>query len=331
MINSMNEARQDDVHVDTAAEFRQVRVRELVWRSEGVVSIGFVSLDGCPLGPWEPGAHLDVQAGPDMVRQYSLCGDPTNAHTWQIAVQRDPRSRGGSIWMHDNVRVGDVLTVRGPRNNFPLVEAEEYLLIAGGIGITPLRAMIAQLQTREARWRLVYGGRSRTTMAFVDELAALGEHVSVVPQDELGIIDLQAEIGQPRSDVSIYCCGPEPLIAAVENACQDWPAGSLHVERFRADIPVVTPDSTSFEVVLEKTGTTIVVGPSQSILEAMEDASIAVSFGCREGICGTCETKVLGGLPEHRDLLLSEAERTANTSMMVCVSRALSPQLVLDL
>ncbi|HJP77690.1 MAG TPA: PDR/VanB family oxidoreductase [Pseudonocardiaceae bacterium] len=291
----------------------------------GVLGLVLAHPDGAALPSWTPGAHVDLapEGGPE--RQYSLCGRPS-APAWEIAVLREPDGRGGSAFVHDRVRVGDRVRVRGPRNHFPLVEAASYRFVAGGIGITPIRPMIAEAAARGADWRLLYGGRTAASMAFAAELAELGERVRLRPQDEHGLLDLKAELAGLDDDTAVYCCGPEPLLAAVAELV---PPELLHVERF-APVAVDRPD-TAFDVQLNRSGRTVRVAPGRSVLESIEAAGVPVLFSCREGTCGTCETEVLDGEPDHRDSLLTERERAAGDTMLICVSRALGPRLVLDL
>lgn len=322
------------MHVTHDEKQLRLRVRRMEWEAEGVLSVVLETLDGSALPSWSAGAHIDLHLPGVITRQYSLCGSPTAQTEWQIAVLREPESRGGSAAVHSTLRPGDVVDVVGPRNNFAMHEAPSYLFIAGGIGITPLLPMIEAAETDEMTWRLVYGGRSRTSMAFVDALLArYGERVSVIPQDEHGLLDLDAVLGEPHSDTLVYCCGPEPLLVAVEARCGQWASGALHVERFAAK-PRSEPDPStelSFEVVLQQANRTIQVPADMSVLQALEANGIEAPNSCREGICGTCETPVIEGLPDHRDSLLSEDERAANDTMMICVGRCLTPRLVLDL
>lgn len=281
--------------------------------------------------PWEPGAHIDVVIPGGLDRQYSLCGDPHEHDHLRIAVLREPSSRGGSIWLHDHVRAGDPLTIRGPKNNFPLVDAAEYLFIAGGIGITPILAMTRQAERAGRPWRLIYGGRRRASMAFLAELSRYGEDVIFWPEDENGLIDLPALLATPRTGVAVYCCGPEPLLAAVESQCARWPAGALHTERFRPKPGLLDAERTPFDVELDLSGRVVHVPTNRTIVEALEEAGIGVPTSCREGTCGTCETVVLDGVPEHRDSFLTDEEKASNEVIMPCCSRARTPVLVLDL
>ncbi|MFI6784547.1 PDR/VanB family oxidoreductase [Micromonospora sp. NPDC050276] len=296
----------------------------------GVVAIGLCRADGGDLPEWMPGAHIDLELGAGLARQYSLCGDPADRSVLRIAVQREPNGRGGSRLVHERLTVGATVRVSGPRNTFPLVAARRYLFVAGGIGITPITPMVAAADAAGADWRLVYGGRSRATMAFATTLREkYGDRVSLYPQDETGLLDLARLLGRPDAGL-VYCCGPEPLVRAVEEHCRGWPPGCLHVERFTASADTGGPETT-IEVELALSGRTVTVPPGVSILQAVEEAGVQVLSSCREGTCGTCETSVLAGVPEHRDSLLTAQERAAGDTMMICVSRARTPRLVLEL
>jgi ferredoxin-NADP reductase len=269
----------------------------------------------------------------DTVRQYSLCGPPGDQHTWRIAVLLDQDGRGGSKRVHQMLKTGDQVAVRGPRNHFPLHAAPRYIFIVGGIGITPILPMIEIATEAGSDWRLYYGGRSRASMAFLDELEPYGERVTIWPDDEKGLLPLDDILADPAEDVLVYCCGPEGLLAATEQRCAAWPAGTLHLERFSAK-PQPEPaagEEAPFEVVCQRSGLTVTVPPGTSIIDALDEQGVSVLSSCLEGVCGTCETPVLEGIPDHRDSLLSEDEREANEYMMVCVSRSKSDRLVLDL
>lgn len=301
--------------------------------ADGVVGLVLRDADGAELPAWTPGAHIDLELGPAhgqrLVRQYSLCGDPADRRAWRIAVLREPGSRGGSSYVHERLAAGATLRVDGPRNHFPLLDAAGYLFVAGGIGITPLLPMIAAADAAGRPWRLVYGGRRRASMAFLDRLDGYGDRVSVRPQDETGLLDLDPLLAAPEPGVLVYCCGPEPLLAAVESRCAGWPAGSLRVERF-APRPGEFTDG-DFEVELARSGCVVPVPAGVPILRAVRSAGVEVLSSCEEGTCGTCETGVLAGRVEHRDSVLTDAEREAGDVMMICVSRALDARLVLDL
>lgn len=313
---------------------RLLRLRDKTVQANGVVSLDLVDPDGHDLPEWEPGAHLDLHLGDgdaELVRQYSLCGDHHDRGVLRVAVLREPQGRGGSAYVHDVLEVGQDVRVSEPRNHFRLTDAPRYLFIAGGIGITPILAMVSEVAERGAPWRLVYGGRTRSGMAFADGLVeSYGDRVQLWPEDEKGLIDLAGEFGAADPGTAVYSCGPGPLLSAVEERGHDSPNVDVHVERFQPKDIAAQP-SEGFEVVLENSGRTVAVGKDQTILDAVIDAGADVDFSCREGTCGTCETAVLRGVPEHRDSVLDEDEQAQNDVMMICVSRCLEGPLVLDL
>jgi ferredoxin-NADP reductase len=300
--------------------------------AEGVVAVVLADSTGAPLPPWTPGAHIDLILGEDLIRQYSLCSSPGEPDRWRVGVLKAPDSRGGSERVHTALAAGSSVRVRGPRNHFPLVSSPRYRFIAGGIGITPILPMIAEADAAGADWTLLYGGRERASMAFLDELAQYGDKVTIAPENETGMLDLASVLGKPQPDTLVYCCGPEGLLAAVEKYCQDWPPGALHLERFSAkpQAPAAEADS-SFELVLERSGLTLTVPPEKSVLRVIRDAGVSVLASCLEGVCGTCETEVVDGDVDHRDSVLNEEERASNEFMMVCVSRCRSARLTLNL
>jgi ferredoxin-NADP reductase len=300
--------------------------------AEGVVSLTLAHPDGARQPDWTPGSHVDLVLPDGTTRQYSLCGDRWDAHTYRIAVLREPAGRGGSAQVHDRLRPGDRVGVGGPRNHFPLVPSEKYLFIAGGIGITPLLPMVQQAELLDVDWQLLYGGRTRASMAFHEELTeAYGERVHVVPQDELGLLDLATWLGTPRPGTKVYCCGPAPLLGAVEAACAAWPPYALRVERFTAAARTAPAREAPFEVELRRMGRTVTVTPEVSVLEAVRRVGADVLSSCEQGTCGTCLTPVLEGQPDHRDSVLADHERAANDCMFLCVSRSCGERLVLDL
>lgn len=299
--------------------------------SDGVVALTLAQPDGDRLPDWTPGAHIDVVLPNGTARQFSLCGDRWDAHTYRIAVLREPDGRGGSAYVHDTLRVGDLVGLGGPRNNFPLVPADRYLFVAGGIGITPLLPMIEQAHALDADWRLLYGGRRRTSMAFLPELARYGEQVVVAPEDEYGLLDLPGWLGTPRPGTRVYCCGPAPLLAEAERRCAAWPPHSLRVERFTPKEFGAPVRPGPFDVELRRSGRTVRVPDGSSVLAAVRMAGVGVLSSCQQGVCGTCETTVLGGLPDHRDSILADHEREAGDRMYICVSRSRTDRIVLDL
>jgi ferredoxin-NADP reductase len=309
-------------------------VRRRSTPAKGVVVLDLAHPENEDLPRWEPGAHIDLFLDDGLTRQYSLCGDPRDSGVWRVGVLLDPNSRGGSRYVHQNLNEGATVRVRGPRNHFPLVDAQHYRFIAGGIGITPIFAMIEAAQRSGNDWTLLYGGRTRASMAFAAELTErYPERVTVWPQDERGLLDLESLFKDPEDNTLVYCCGPEALLGAVEQHRAHWPAGILHIERFAAKAPAAEAAGAldQFEVVCQRSGVTFKITPDQSILEVLEEAGIPILGSCYEGVCGTCEARVLGGTPDQRDSVLTDAEKAAGEVMLICVSRSRTERLVLDL
>jgi ferredoxin-NADP reductase len=319
------------------AAYREVETDLQVLRredvGEGVVAVTLADPDGADLPEWSPGAHIDLMMTASLVRQYSLCGSTANRAEWRVGVLLDPNSRGGSQFVHDKLHEGETVRVRGPRNHFPLVSSPRYQFIAGGIGITPLLPMIEAAQARGSDWQLLYGGRQRASMAFVDEVKSHGDRVTVWPRDAKGKrMDLDSMLSTPQEDTLVYCCGPEGLLDAAEEQCRSWPEGSLHIERFAAKAVEPADDALdSFDVECQRSGVTLTVSKGRSIYEVVEEAGLDVLGSCMEGVCGTCECEVIEGEPDHRDSVLSAAERKRGDVLMICVSRSRSARLVLDI
>ncbi|MGV9286057.1 PDR/VanB family oxidoreductase [Streptomyces sp. NPDC003719] len=292
--------------------------------ADGVVGI---RLEGHDLPRWEPGAHVDLVLPSGLVRQYSLCGDPEDTSSYTVATRLVEDGRGGSREVHEQVQEGVELEVRGPRNRFPLVEAPAYVFVAGGIGITPVLPMLRALP-EDAEWRLLYGGRTRASMPFLEDVEKLGAgraRVTVVAEDEDGLPDLDAFLADLPEGAAVYCCGPEALMAAVEERLPEGTAP--HLERF-APRTAAGGDG-EFEVELHRSGRTLTVGAGSSVLAAVRDELPNTPYSCEQGWCGTCQQRVLEGEIDHRDELLTDSER--GDSMLICVSRARSARLVLDL
>lgn len=306
------------------------RVAEVRDESEGVRSFLLEPLGRAGAVKWEPGAHFDLALAPGLNRQYSLCGDASDPASLRFAVLREPQSQGGSSLLHDTIRRGDTLQVTAVRNNFPLVEAQSYLLVAGGIGITPLLAMARKLEQSGRDWRLLYGGRTRASMAFTDELAGYGAKVEICPEDECGLLDLASFLGSPEDGKVVYCCGPEPLTKAVESHCAAWPEDALQIERFHPKEQEPHEADIAFEVELQQSGKVLTIPADQSIAETLEEAGVYIPRSCNEGTCGTCLTSVVEGVPDHRDSFLRPRQREKNRLIMVCCSRSKTPRLVLD-
>lgn len=298
--------------------------------ASSVVELELAAVDGGALPAWTPGAHVDVMIRPGVVRQYSLCG-PRATSRFRIAVLREPEGRGGSKHLHDHVGLGDRLTLTAPRNTFPLDPGRPALLVAGGIGITPLLSMIEELEAHGTSWELHYGGRSPATMAYVEDLAQHGPRLHLYPQDGCGVLPLDDLVGRARSMAAVvYACGPPGMLAALRSAVGDTGDVELVVEQFTAPAPVAGAE-TGFTVTAVQSGVTFEVGPDEVLLDLLEDHGLDVMSSCRSGVCGTCEVAVLDGRPDHRDTFLTSDEREAGTCLLPCVSRALTPHLDLDL
>ncbi|MDH6289690.1 PDR/VanB family oxidoreductase [Rhodococcus sp. NM-2] len=307
---------------------RDLIVAEVRTEAADVVSLKVVSPDGRDLPSWIPGAHLDLILPSGKQRQYSLCGDPDDLSSYRIAVRRIDTGLGGSIEVHDSLRAGTSITVRGPRNAFPLVAADSYLFVAGGIGITPILPMLKRCHDRELPWRLVYLGRSRATMPFLDELARYSRgQVEIRPDDELGPPDIAGIVATASPGSAVYMCGPTPLMTTARRVMREIdPTGSLHTERFS---PLPVADGREFEIHLARRGATVSVGPDETALAAIRREVPGVAYSCQQGFCGTCRVRVLAGEVDHRDRILTHNER--EDSMLICLSRSAGGSLVVDL
>ena len=311
-----------------------VRERSVVAADQDVVAFTLAAVGGGELPRWRPGAHLDVTLPSGAVRQYSLCGDPRDRYRYRIAVRRIPEGKGGSIELHDAVRVGDVLGVKGPRNAFPLATTghlnagvRQFHFVAGGIGITPILPMLAVATERGLPWTMTYAGRSKESIPFRDELARYGERITVRTDDEGGMPTAADLLPPLHPDLAVYCCGPGPMLKVIRDAVAEYPGAELHFERFSAP-PI--ENGVPFQVQLGGGGPVLDVGPQNSALDAVLAARPGTPYSCRQGFCGTCKVKVLAGNPDHRDTLLTETQR-AEGQMLLCVSRADGGRLVLDI
>ena len=303
----------------------KLHVTALRWESDGVISVELQDPAGARLPAWRPGAHIGITLRSGLIRQYSLCGALDDPYRYTVAVLLVADGRGGSREIHQQVRIGDVLEVGEPRNNFELTVAPEYLFLAGGIGITPIIAMLESLRSRPdpPPIRVVYGGRMRASMAYLDRVRAIAD-VEVVVEAESGLPDIPGLFATSPPGTAVYCCGPPAMLNAVSRVAAEHPRLDLHVERFTADRETPSEPDTgeTFEVELVRRGVTLTVEAGVSVLDAVLEVAPETPYSCTEGFCGTCETKVLAGEVEHRDDLLTEAERQANSTMMICVSRA---------
>jgi ferredoxin-NADP reductase len=304
-----------------------VLVEQVHTPADEVRALHLVRPDGRALPAWQPGAHLDVVLPSGRVRQYSLCGDPADRHRYRIAVRRIADGGGGSREVHQ-LRVGDRLRVRWPRHAFPFVRADRYLFLAGGIGITPILPMVRAAHAAGADWQLVHCGRTRESLPFLDELAALpADRVWIRADTEWGVPASGAELlARAAPGAAVYCCGPIPMITGVRADLAASPAGSLHFERFSPP-PVV--GGRPFRLELARSGQVLDVPADRSALDVLLAARPDTAYSCRQGFCGTCKVRRLGGAPDHRDHALSSAERADH--LVICVSRADGDHLVLDL
>lgn len=309
-----------------------VRGRRVVAHDQDVVQLTLAAADGAALPRWYPGAHLDVHLPSGRIRQYSLCGDPTAAGEYRIAVRRIPDGGGGSVECHDALPVGAVVHTHGPRNAFPLTvpghgsPTRRVRFIAGGIGITPILPMLRAVRGLGVEWSMIYTGRSRDSLPFVDEVAGLGDTVQIRTDDVDGLPSAATLLGDCSPGTAVYACGPAPMLTAVRAALVDRADVELHFERFAAP-PV--QDGSPFEVSVASTGTTVAVGAQETLLAALLRAGVAAPYSCQQGFCGTCRVRVLAGEVDHRDTLLTDPERSAGM-MLTCVSRG-HAGLALDL
>ena len=314
-----------------------VRVARKAVEATDICSFELVAADGKPLPPFSAGSHIDVQLPGGVVRQYSLCNDPSETHRYVLGVLKDPASRGGSKAMHEQVKEGDTLTISEPRNHFALTHAaSRSLLFDGGIGVTPILCMAERLALMGAEFDMHYCGRSRDRMAFVDRIAtaAFAAKVKVhvddgAPEQKL---DLAAALAQPQAGTHLYVCGPKGFMDAVLGTARaaGWPEAQLHYEFFAAEV-VKSDSDGSFEVKLASSGRVITVAKDKTVVAALAEAGVDIPVSCEQGVCGTCLTRVIEGEPDHRDAYLTAEERAANDQFLPCCSRAKSACLVLDL
>lgn len=309
-----------------------VRKREL--QGDSVVVLDLALPDGRPLPAFEAGAHVDIHVAPGLVRQYSLCGDPGNATVYRLGVLKDPGSRGGSTGVHEVLVEGRQVAISAPRNHFPLApEASRSILIGGGIGVTPMIAMAYTLNARMQPFELHYCARSRSSSAFLDELAIMdfADRVSTYFDDEEAPrLDLKGVLGHGQAGVHVYTCGPAGFMDWVIAQAKEQGYADEHIHREYFQI-AVDASGHSFEVVAARSGKSVQVAEGQSILEALADVGIKIDMSCEQGVCGTCLCTVLEGEPDHRDVYLTDDEKADNDQILVCCSRARSKKLVLDI
>lgn len=320
-----------------SAGLLSVRVARKTVEAEGIASFELVSVDGAPLPAFAAGSHVDVELPGGPTRQYSLCNDPAESHRYLIAVLRDQASRGGSAGMHERVKEGDVLAISAPKNHFALAhDAQSHLLLAGGIGVTPLLCMAERLAHAGSEFQMHYCTRSPARTAFRERIAgsAFASRVAFHFDDGAADqkLDIAALLAAPRAGRHLYVCGPKGFMDAVLASArsQGWPEAQIHYEFFAADAAPKAGDG-SFEVMLASSGRVITVAPDRSVVQALAEAGVSVATSCEQGVCGTCLTRVIEGEPDHRDLYLTPEEQAANDQFLPCCSRARSARLVLDL
>ncbi|WP_433714453.1 PDR/VanB family oxidoreductase [Nocardia sp. CA-084685] len=307
--------------------------RRIEAQDQDVVSLRLESPDARALPAWRPGAHLDLELPSGRLRQYSLCGDPADTRAYRIAVRRIPAGGGGSVEVHDELPVGSRIVVRGPRNAFPFAvpghgsPAARVHFIAGGIGVTPILPMARLAMRLGIDWSMVYTGRNRDTIPFLDEIAGFGARVTVRADDEHGVPNAATLLAGVTSNTAVYCCGPVPMTTAVAAAVREMPGVELHSERFSPP-PIV--DGVPFEIEFASTGEVVEVPAAESALQAILRSRPDRPYSCRQGFCRTCKVRVLSGEPEHRESVLTAADHEAG-EMLVCVSRSRGGRLVLDL
>lgn len=314
-----------------------VRVARKQQEAVDICTYELVAVDGGPLPAFSAGSHVDVHLPGGLTRQYSLCNDPTESHRYLIGVLRDPASRGGSAAMHDLVAEGQLLQISAPNNHFPIAhDARRHLLLAGGIGVTPILCMAERLANTGADFEMHYCTRSPERTAFHQRIAGSAFASKVhfhfddgAPEQKLG---LAALLSAPADGVHLYVCGPKGFMDAVLNTAREkgWPEAQLHYEFFAGTVTKSDSDA-SFEVQLASSGKIVVVPSDKTVVQALADAGIDVQVSCEQGVCGTCLTRVIEGIPDHKDMYLTPEEQAANDQFTPCCSRSKTPRLVLDL
>ena len=315
----------------------QVRVARKAAEAQDIVTLELVAADGAALPAFSAGSHIDVQLPNGFTRQYSLCNDPQETHRYQIGVLRDAASRGGSAAVHDLVKEGDVLTISAPRNHFGLAhEAKKHLLLAGGIGVTPILCMAERLANTGGDFAMHYATRAPERTAFRQRIAASAFAARVQFHYDNGDaaqkLDLQALLSQPEAGTHLYVCGPKGFMDAVLNTARaaGWPEAQIHYEFFGAEVAKSDSDA-SFEIKLASSGRIVMVPKDQTVVQALAAAGVDIMISCEQGVCGTCLTRVLEGVPDHKDSYLTPEEQAANDQFLPCCSRAKTEQLVIDL
>jgi ferredoxin-NADP reductase len=316
----------------------EVMVKSVTNEATGINAWEFRRPDNALLPAFTAGSHITLHLANGLIRNYSLCNSPKERHRYVVAVNKDANSTGGSKYIHDTLKPGDTLRISAPHNNFPLNEkARHSVLIAGGIGITPMFCMIQRLEELGHSWELHYSARTRQMCAFKEALEAIeqlkpGRVLLNFDQEPDGkMTDLKSVISNAPADADLYCCGPNPMLKAFEQSAKEVgrPDAHIHVEYFTAKEEAAVDGN--FTVFLQKSNLSFDIPPGKTILDTLLDDNIDVPYSCMQGVCGACQTKVLEGIPDHRDAVLTDEERASNTTMMICCSGSKSPKLVLDL
>jgi len=319
-------------HLDSTSATLRLRLTRIAYATDTISLFEFQAADGGELPPFTAGAHISIRMGPVLVRQYSLVNSQDERHRYVIGVKREAKSRGGSAFMHDKMRVGALYEIGFPRNDFALDEAAAHtVLFAGGIGITPIYCMIQRLEALGRSWELHFAAQTREQAAFIRELQLYGRrvHIHIDAESAGKFLDLTGIVAAAPAHAHLYCCGPKPMLSAFEAAASGRPERHVHVEYFAAKAEAAVAGG--FVVELARSAKSFQIPPGRTILEVLLESGMKVANSCQQGICGLCETRVISGIPDHRDSLLTDKERAANAVMMVCCSGSLSDRLVLDL
>lgn len=324
---------------DIDADSLDVRVKQIRYEGKGINSYEFTSVSGGKLPPFEAGAHIDVHLKNGVIRQYSLCNSSADRDRYVIAVLKDENGRGGSRAVHEGLCAGDIVTISKPRNHFALTrDAAKVILIAGGIGVTPLKAMTHELEDRGIDFEMHYCARSAEAAAFGKEFEVLRREGKLYYHFDDGNasnqLDIKKLLSHPQDRTHVYYCGPAGFMAACAAAASHWPKGTVHCEHFKAPEQAKRSASTSVqtggcEVTISSTGQVVQVRPEQTLADALNEAGVTVATSCCAGLCATCKVRYLEGEVEHNDFILSDDER--REYLTTCVSRPVSKTLVLDL
>jgi len=330
-VDTLTAARDEITPEQAPDELIDVRLTAIRYAARDTNLYEFQRPDGKPLPDYKPGAHVDLHLPNGLIRNYSLIVARPDPGVYTFGIKRDPASRGGSRYIHDELRVGKTLKISMPRSNFPLEEdAKHTILLAGGIGITPIWCMVQRLQELGRSWQLYYSCRSRADMAFLDALEGMAPSQFHFDDESAGkFLDIAAIAAEAPKDTHLYCCGPTPMLKAFEAATKDWPREQIHVEYFTPKAEAAKQGG--FTVELARSNQEFFIPEGRTILEVLLDEGVDVDYSCELGICGACEQRVISGVPEHRDAILTEEEQAENKRVMICCAGCKSERLVLDL